>query len=102
MSQLTDKLLKDLVGLKQRITDNRDNVPREIFLFLPTQLVNKPSGLEVLNLASTVRKAKIGAEVTVQKAKDLASDGYAGLEVIIKIDKGTDLEKLKDIFESLA
>lgn len=102
MTQLTDKLLKDLVGLKQRITDNRDNVPREIFLFLPTQLVKKPPGLEVLNVASTVRKANIGAKVTVQKAKDMASNGYTGLEIIIKIDKGTDLDKLKEIFESLA
>lgn len=99
ISQLTETLLKNLDSMAERIQSNTENVTREIYMFVPLVSLRESYGIEVIELAKKVRDADIGVRVTMTRNKDLDMNPIEGLDVLLYVDKNTDLVKLQEIIQ---
>lgn len=99
ITQLTETLVKNLDGIIERVESNRENVTREIYMFVPLVSLRESYGVEVITLAKKVRDAKIGVRVSMTRNTDLAMNPVEGLDVILYVNKDTNLHRLMEIIK---
>lgn len=83
----------------ERIQNNTENVTREIYMFVPLVSLREPYGVEVVGLAKEIRDADIGVRIVMERNRDLDMNPIEGLDVILYVNKDTNLHRLREIIE---